>query len=495
MGCSSSQPALPSTGQPERERQTSPSNVISPTSVVSPSPSSNGDGKIPSELDLTEELEYVRHDDGSKSINGFLVKELLGAGSFGKVKLVEEESSGNKFAMKIYRKGVLRREHGFVLDDNAAAGSQPTKKISSLDKVRKELRTQKGLLHPHCIKLFKIFDSEDKDGKMYAIMEFAENGTSMEWDEEHDAFYVPKTGGVYEEREAKSYARDTLLGLIYLHGCGIAHRDIKPQNLLLSAENRCKLADFGTSTQMSQDGMVNGTDGTFSFFAPETCITDYKGHDGRKADIWALGVTLWAFIFGTVPFFCQDLARLFENIEQGDYKLPDAPTVEISVECERLLRKALSKSPADRPLAAELLKDIPESQLGAVGRRPSVCSTASTASLFRWGAKTEDIRYYAVWYIPDRLDVHGVYFGQHPHPWDFLRDKRIGGTVSLVESFKARFKETGSRIHRCQSFDEALACYKKGLVDARRRGYTVPDEPEIHDCTPVTMPDIPETAV
>lgn len=70
--------------------------------------------------------------------------------------------------------------------------------------------------------------------------------------------------------------------------------------------------DFGVADKLDAEGFVKGTEGTYLFLPPE-CATlksedvGYKGHDGRKADIWALGVTLWCLLFGTVPFYSFSL--------------------------------------------------------------------------------------------------------------------------------------------------------------------------------------------
>ena len=58
--------------------------------------------------------------------------------------------------------------------------------------------------------------------------------------------------------------------------------------------------------RMDEDHLVHGTEGTYPFFSPEMCQTGYVGHDGRKADMWATGVCVWAFLLGTLPFHHED---------------------------------------------------------------------------------------------------------------------------------------------------------------------------------------------
>ena len=96
--------------------------------------------------------------------------------------------------------------------------------------------------------------------------------------------------------------------------------------------------------RMPDDYVVHGTEGTYHFFSPEMCASGYKGHDGRRADIWATGISLWGFLFRSLPFLhkacgtswpgCpvyalhlsllkrQDLPALLDTIAMGTYELP-----------------------------------------------------------------------------------------------------------------------------------------------------------------------------
>merc|ERR1712050_238450 len=101
--------------------------------------------------------------------------------------------------------------------------------------------------------------------------------------------------------------------------------------------------------------MVRGTEGSYSFFSPEMCRSPYKGHDGRKADVWALGVTTWAFFYGSVPFMKNDLMPLLESIAEADYTLPDSSSINESG--QTFLRRLLTVEADVRPLPEELLED------------------------------------------------------------------------------------------------------------------------------------------
>lgn len=90
-------------------------------------------------------------------------------------------------------------------------------------------------------------------------------------------------------------------GLDYLHSHKIAHGDLKPDNLLLGANGHIKIADFGSSQLTRVGDLVNRSAGTPAFMAPEMCTGE--PYHARLADVWALGVCLYMFIFGEFPSF------------------------------------------------------------------------------------------------------------------------------------------------------------------------------------------------
>jgi len=305
---------------------------------------------------VTESTDVVKikHADGTKTLNGFRVtKEVLGTGSFAKVKLCEQESTADRFAIKVFRKLHLRRQRDFVRDDDEGG----MKVCTSLDKAYEEIAIMKQVLHPNCLRLYAVLDEPDPNGKLYLVIELAAKGPAMEWDSEKCSYLVPATGSLVGESTAKSYVHDTLRGLRHLHSCRIAHRDIKPQNLLVDADGRLKIGDFGAAVKMLEDFLVNGTEGTYYFFSPEMCSSGYKGHDGRRADIWATGVSMWAFLFGSLPFFHADLVSLLDSIAVGRYQVPTQSGT-FSEECHAFLCRLLTVDPAQRSLTEELLRDV-----------------------------------------------------------------------------------------------------------------------------------------
>jgi len=296
------------------------------------------------------DVQKVKYKDGTKTINGFRVfPEHLGEGSFAKVKRCEEEETGRIFAMKVFRKLPLRKQREFL----RAEGGEGMRVRTSLDKVYSELNLMKEICHPNCVRLYAIFDEEHQNGKIYAVMEHVGGGQVMEWCEEECRYRASDEGkGLLPEATVNTYLSDLLVALSYLHGCRIAHRDVKPQNLLVGSP--LKLGDFGVATRMDEDHLVHGTEGTYHFFSPEMCARGYCGHDGRRADIWATGVCVWAFLLGTLPYWHKDLAVLMDCIAFEEVKWPEPGTSVSQSSCE-LLAQLLCKDPSKRPLAEELL--------------------------------------------------------------------------------------------------------------------------------------------
>jgi len=296
-------------------------------------------------------VDKVRHSDGTKTINGYHVQHKLGEGGFAKVKLCVDVASGETFAMKVFRKGRLRRQRQYVGNGEGTGMKIKT----ALDKVYNEVSLLKGIQHENCTRLFAIFDDHETDGKIYIVIDYVALGASMEWNAATTSYFVPRTQGVVPELVARSYVKDSACALAYLHEMLVAHRDVKPQNLLLQYDGRIILSDFGLAVKLSGDCLVEETQGTFHFFAPEMCVTGYQGHEARKVDMWALGITLWAYLFGTLPFYSQDLANLFAIIGAGQLRFPGS--AEVSQAAVDILRRLLDTSCERRLLAAEILQD------------------------------------------------------------------------------------------------------------------------------------------
>ncbi|XP_076817094.1 calcium/calmodulin-dependent protein kinase kinase 1-like isoform X1 [Clavelina lepadiformis] len=270
-------------------------------------------------------------EDGTR-LNQYLLKEDLGRGSYGMVKLVYNEDDNNLYAMKIMSKKKLLRQAGFARRP-MKGGKKPT---TPLDRVYREIALLKKLDHPNVVKLVEVLDDPDDDS-LYMVFELMKEGEVLD---------VPTTEPL-KENVAQRYFRDVLLGLEYLHYQKIIHRDIKPSNLLLDDHNRVKIADFGVSQEFSDgDAEISSTVGTPAFLPPEAVSGVNDKFYGKPLDIWALGITLYSLVYGETPFKSPHILELHEKICNHDVIYPSTPKV--SVECRELMGRMLTKDPALR---------------------------------------------------------------------------------------------------------------------------------------------------
>jgi [calcium/calmodulin-dependent protein kinase] kinase len=153
---------------------------------------------------------------------------------------------------------------------------------------------------------------------------------------------------------AHSYFCDVLAGLEYLHSQNIIHCDLKPDNLLVNAEGRVKIIDFGssryteTNEQYRRDSRRHEIlEGTPAFMAPELCSSAYSGSEAMNSfsrDVWALGVCLYCFTTGRLPFLAENVIEMYDRIKNQE---PSFDGIEDPL-LESLIRGVLHKEPVRR---------------------------------------------------------------------------------------------------------------------------------------------------
>ncbi|XP_069868247.1 sperm motility kinase-like [Dipodomys merriami] len=188
----------------------------------------------------------------------------IGEGGFAEVKLAQHLLTHTFVAIKAIPKTV-----------NKELISTEVDLLSSVD-------------HPNVVKLYEIIDTPHT---MYLVMENAEGG---------DLLDLIQTVGCLWEEEARYVFRQVVRAVQYCHGQGIIHGDLKLQNILLDANGNAKVCDFGLGTRVRAGQKVLAAGGTLPFCAPELLFL--KAYDGTKADVWSLGVLLYASVVGRFPF-------------------------------------------------------------------------------------------------------------------------------------------------------------------------------------------------
>jgi len=259
-------------------------------------------------------------------INNYLLLKTLGSGSFGKVRRAVNIISRQDVAIKIINKNTLKRKR------TIRKGQAPS---SLYDNVLQEIAIMKRVNHPNIVKLHEVIDDERKE-KLYIILEYLPKGSVMNGD--------VKTEAITDHEKIRAYMRDIIMGLEYIHAIGIAHMDIKPENLLLDANDRVKLADFGVSTICGhgQGGKIRKFSGTPAFTAPET--TQNQPFTAWPLDVWAVGVTLFIFAHGRPPFYAQSIVALYDQIKDTE---PEYDS-ELPTGLLGLMKQCLVKDPEKR---------------------------------------------------------------------------------------------------------------------------------------------------
>lgn len=137
-----------------------------------------------------------------------------------------------------------------------------------------------------------------------------------------------------------------------MHAQGVIHRDIKPDNLLLTEDDVLKVGDFGVSEmfQKPSDMMTAKTAGSPAFLPPELCVVKHGDVSGKAADIWSMGITLYCLRYGRLPFDHSGVVEMYEAIRNDQPEIPQ----EENPELVDLLEKILDKDPAKRITMAKL---------------------------------------------------------------------------------------------------------------------------------------------
>eukprot|EP00270_Netrium_digitus_P004332 TRINITY_DN15383_c0_g1_i2.p1 TRINITY_DN15383_c0_g1~~TRINITY_DN15383_c0_g1_i2.p1 ORF type:complete len:330 (-),score=56.88 TRINITY_DN15383_c0_g1_i2:255-1244(-) len=262
----------------------------------------------------------------------------LNSGNFGIVYSCENVQSGEVLACKVVRKG----------------------ECEDLSSLRQEVHIMEKLAGQSNI--VQIHDVLEDEENMYIFMELCDGG---------DLFDKIQAKGRFPEAMARSAFRQIVKAANFCHQKGIAHRDIKPENVLLKSprgmspcddsvdECELKLADFGCSAHCPAGETLNGFYGSHHYMAPEIVVGE--GH-AQKADIWSLGVLLFALLSGGLPFLGykaneaeEDEDLLFEAILDGAYDMESGGWQCISQSAKDLVSLMLAADQEKRPSTAEIL--------------------------------------------------------------------------------------------------------------------------------------------
>ncbi|KAJ5501761.1 Calcium/calmodulin-dependent/calcium-dependent protein kinase [Penicillium expansum] len=306
-------------------------------------------------LDARSEY-YTSQDDGTAEhrINQYVIKQEIGRGSFGAVHLAADQF-GNEYAVKEFSKSRLRKRAQSHLLRRPRGPSRPGSDFNSplhrhpsgddvetaknpLYLIKEEIAIMKKLNHNNLVSLIEVLDDPTEDS-LYMVMEMCKKGVVMKVGLEEKA-------DPYDDEQCRCWFRDLILGIEYLHSQGIVHRDIKPDNCLVTNDDMLKVVDFGVSEMFEKDSnMFTGKSaGSPAFLPPELCVVKHGIVSGRATDIWSMGVTLYCLRYGRLPFEKQSIFELYDSI-RGD---PLVYEEESDESFKDLIGRILEKDPEKR---------------------------------------------------------------------------------------------------------------------------------------------------
>jgi len=258
---------------------------------------------------------------------GYSLGNTLGAGSYGKVKSAYCNSLKCNVAVKIINKRKTPQDF--------------------LERfLPREIEALRHLQHPSIIKTYDIF--ETAAGKVYIVMELAENGDLLD--------YITNTGAMKEDI-ARTMFQQLASAIKHCHDLDFAHRDLKCENILLDKDLNIKLSDFGFSKSLSRD--ENGRIilsktfcGSAAYAAPE--VLQGIPCDPRISDIWSLGVILYTMVYALMPFDDSNVRKMICNQKQHRISFPKSKC--LTVECKDLICHLLQPNTSQRLCIDEVLK-------------------------------------------------------------------------------------------------------------------------------------------
>jgi len=257
----------------------------------------------------------------SYRVGNYLIKNTLGSGTFGKVKLGIYLPTKEKVAVKILEKSKMTEKDDLI-------------------RLEREFEMLAQFNHPNLIMVTEIFES---DNNYYTVMDYCEGGELFN--------YIVKNKYL-SEKESSFFYYQIISGLEYIHSLGIVHRDLKPENLLLTKDHILKIIDFGLSNYFKegQNTLLYTPCGSPCYASPE--MVTGNNYDGVMIDIWSTGIILFAMLCGYLPFEDKNNEKLFKKIAECKIEYPTYLS-DIAID---LLKKIIVPDPKKRITINEIKK-------------------------------------------------------------------------------------------------------------------------------------------
>ncbi|KAK9741496.1 hypothetical protein RND81_03G110300 [Saponaria officinalis] len=257
----------------------------------------------------------------------YILGRVLGRGTFAKVYLARSLKDNKSVAIKVIDK--LKTDPAIY------------------PRIVGEVAAMRRLDHPNVLKIHEVMASKSK---IYLVMELAKGG---------DLFgkLSRRADHRFPEPLARRYFQQLVSALGYCHRNGVAHRDVKPQNILLDDEGMIKVCDFGLSavaeSPKKSEHLLRTACGTPAFAAPEIVGRSRVGYDGCKADAWSCGVILFVLLTGYLPFDDANLVIMYRKMHKKEFRFPTW----VSKPARGLITRLLDPNPNTRLSIEEITKD------------------------------------------------------------------------------------------------------------------------------------------
>ena len=280
-----------------------------------------------SEKEYNEWFEKLKIATGyTNLLDIYEVKNKLGSGKFGLVKLGIDKKTGQKVAIKIMKKSSMDS--------------------SDLELVRTEIEILKICQHPNIIRLYNVFENADY---MYIIMEYCSGG---------DLFsYLENRNFRLSEKRASTIIHKMSTAVYYMHSFGVVHRDLKPENVLMTSDDEdgdIRILDFGLSKILGPYEKCDEPYGTLTYCAPEIIIDEPYS---KAVDLWSLGIMTYLMVTGKLPFNSEDENEIARQVVYDDPDYSRNPIWKsITYECKDFIKRLLEKDQNKRMTIKQLLE-------------------------------------------------------------------------------------------------------------------------------------------
>jgi protein kinase A len=240
-------------------------------------------------------------------LSQYEVLQTLGTGSIGRVRLAKDKTTGEFIALKIIKKTQMIRQR-------------------QIDHIYNEYAVMQQISHPFLVEL-KGFCQDNR--YIYFALDYVPGG---------ELFTYLRQQRALKSDAAAFYAANVVCMFECLHSLNIIYRDLKPENLLLTADGYLRLVDFGLSKVIQ--GRTYTICGTPEYLSPEIILN--KGH-GKPSDWWALGVLIYEMLVGIDPFADEDPMLIYQNIIRGKVRFPSRINPDAKSLVKHLLVQDLSR--------------------------------------------------------------------------------------------------------------------------------------------------------